>query len=300
MVDFWKLLTTPPPKVEIPVLENFINNIDAGISQWIAKQLLSLTQLLSTFLLSTPTELLQSKAFHTVYLTTTAIAYAGILPAVGYIGIRALLGKMDADEVFKSLGRLILVPLGISLAPKMTILFLQIMNSLSLALIRATPGVKIDEALVPAGLEIGLLIFTAIYLVMLVKLLLFYCYRNYAFLVMVALFPLVLLTYATGHISKIQRWVKELVTLLITQVVHALQLVILVSMTVIVGRTTEPGVPSILLQIGALMFMLKTPDWLAEYMHDTPDPITAINKIRNTLDINRINRRLTDVKKWFK
>jgi hypothetical protein len=174
------------------------------------------------------------------------------------------------------------------------------MNRLSLALLKAVPNVKIETVLAPSGLEIGLLIFTVIYLVMLVKLLLFYCYRNYAFLVMVALFPLILLTYVTGHINKIQRWIKELSTLLITQVIHALQLVILVSMTVVVGQTTRPGIPSILLQIGALMFMLKTPDWLAEYMHDTPDPIAAISKIRNTVDVSRITRRLADVKKWFK
>jgi hypothetical protein len=297
MVDFWKLLTTPPPKFEVPALENVINNIDAGISQWIAKQMLSATQLISSLLLSTPSELLKSKPFETIYLTTTAIAYAGILPSVGYIGIRALIGKMDAEEVFKNLGRLILVPVGIKIIPGLVILFLNIMNRLSLILIKAAPDVGIEKALSPAGLEIGLLVFTVIYLVLLVKLLLFYCYRNYAFLVMVALFPLIIMTYATGHIDKIKRWVKELSTLLLTQVIHALQLAILVSMTLVAGSNSEAGIPLILLQIGALMFMLKTPQWLEEYMHDTPDPVTAISKIRNSLDVKKLVKGVSSIVK---
>jgi hypothetical protein len=291
----WKFLNTPPPKPEIPALENFINQVDASFSKWIAEQIINFTKLLDQFLLSTPISLLESKAFHMVYLVSTGIALAGITPMVAVVGFKAMMGKMDGEEALKSLGRLALIPIGTFLAPGLIISFLKVMNALARILVYATPNINAKDNLFPAGLELGVLVFTVIYLVLVVRLLLYYCYRNYGLLFLVASFPVILLTYATGHIEKIRRWTKEMTALMLTQVIHAFQLLLLVVMTMIVGSGAEPGIPTICFQIGALLYMNKTPQWLADYIHEAPDPIAAAVKLKNSLDPTKLMRRLSSL-----
>ncbi len=278
----WQFLNTPPPKFEIPAIEKFMANCDSVISKWIAQQILNLTQVLDKYLLSTPVDLLHSKAFHMIYLLTTGIAFAALLPAVGVIGFKALNGKISGEEVLKQLGQLALVPLGIVIAPPIIIAFLTLMNTLARILVYATPLINdSDKILFPTGLELGLVIFTVIYIVLVIRLILYYCYRNYGLLFLVASLPLILLISAVGQAHRIQRWMKEMLALGVTQVIHALQLLILVAMTIVVGGNSEPGIPMICIQIGALLYMNKTPHWVEDYIHDAPDPVAVIEKARD-------------------
>lgn len=294
----WKFLNTPPPKPTIPALERLVSNFDNFLSRWIAEQILSITELFNTFLLSTPIEILQSRAFQKVYLVMLAIAYAAILPTVAYIGIKALLGHMDGEEVLKSLGRLVIIPIGVHIGPGIVTGFMGVMNTLARLLISATPMIKAsDQILSSTGLELGILIFTVAYLVLIFRLIMYYCYRNYALLFLTALFPLILLTYATGHTDKIQRWIREMTALLLTQVIHALQMVVLVAMTLFTGANSDPGIPLICVQIGALIFMNKTPQWLAEYIHDAPDPVAAVMRLKDMIDPSNFVRRVKNIVK---
>ncbi len=292
----WDFLNTPPPKPEIPIFTQAVEGVEGALSQWIAGQVLGVTQWLSTLLLYTPSAFLQSEAFKEIHGFVAALAYAGMVPVLAWAGIRTVVGKQTAEEAVRQVARFAVVPVGIHLTPPAVLMFLNLFNNLAGMILQAAP-LNPEQALTPPVFDVTLLIFLALYVWLAVQLVKFYCYRNYAIAVLVALSPLMLLAWAVDEGHKFQRWQGEVMALLTTQVAHALQLVILVAMTVGAGSVAEEGVPIIAIQVGALMFMTRTPEWLKEYMHTVPEGLSMQGLRRNTLTVNRLLRRVKGVLK---
>lgn len=275
--QIWQFLNSPAPKVHIPLLEKGIDGLDNILAKWFGTQLINLTRIVSDALLITPTEILTCEAFRRIYTIMTFIAYAAILPLVGWIALKSITNKATPEDTLKSIGRLLLVPIGIKIMPQIVMLFLKIVNSLAQILINSTP-VTINTALT-ANFEIGMILYLAIYLVLLITLIIFYCVRNYEILFMVSVFPLIILFYVLGQTEKMKKFTQKLSSLILTQLIYALQLVILVIMTTSLGGMNQK-IPLICVQIGALVSMIKTPSWLKEYMYDVPNPMSALNKLK--------------------
>lgn len=273
----WRLLNTPPPDLEIPFLHDLVQQTETAFMQWVAQQVVTLISWLSTLLLTTPSVFLESPEFVRVHRLVALLAIAAMLPVLGWIGLRTILGGSLPDDVGGAVGRMICGALSLEIVPVAVRMAINLFNNLSSILLQALPTVTPDQVLHPSGLELGMILFVGMYVFLVMKLVLYYAYRNYALIVLVALSPLMLLLWSLpGQSDRMGRWVREITVLLTTQVVHAIQLVILVAMTVGTSGTAI-GFPLLLVQIGGLMFMAKTPTWLADYMQEAPNPLLGVS-----------------------
>ena len=280
----WRLLTQPPPKVEIPLFSNLLDSMEDQLFQWISGHILSVTGQLSNLILYTPTDLLRSAEFQQVYNLVAGIALSLLLPVVGWIGFKHMVSDDESHELYVGLARVVAVPIFIKLAPYFANFVINIANSLAASFLSAQNGAKMGEALSPSSLQISLLIFLIIYLFLLLKLILYYCYRNYAILAFLLFSPLVIALWAIpSQTGKLDRLVKDFTSLLVTQVIHSIQLMLLIVMTTSVGRVVEPGFPLLLFQIGALQFMSTVPNWLRDYISEAPNPVIGLERAERYL-----------------
>ena len=249
------------------MVDDTFNRIEAKLILWATKQVAGLITWVSGIMLSTPLELLQSDAFNNLHNIMIKISLAFMVPILAWCGIRHIVGIDQASEVISTLTRMALVPILIKLIPWMIIMATEIFNKLSHMMTSNIKGFAPSEITNLQGAEVGILLFIVIYLYLVVRLILFYAYRNYAILALTLFSPFIVLMWAIpGGQDRLEKFKGEVISLLATQFLHSIQLVLLMGITVGIGGTSTGKTSVLLVQIGALMFMLRTPEWVESYL----------------------------------
>lgn len=266
----WKILVEPPNKPEIPFLESGLDHLNSMTASWLSRQVMEVTRWITVLLLHTPTAFLESEPFQQVYGFMSTLAFGLTVPAIMWVGFQAIRGATTVEEGINQAIRFTLVPIGVHLLPRMVLLSLNLFNNLTRLVLDTSP-IPPERALNPGVFSVTLILFLGLYVWLSIQLVRYYCYRNFALVVLVAFAPILFLTWAVDRGTRLTKWRDELIGLMTTQVVHALELVILVTMTVGAGSVADSGIPIIAIQVGALTFMVKTPEWLSGYIQTLPD-----------------------------
>lgn len=286
---FWWLVTTPPNKqfLEIPFFVELIDRSESAVFSWVAVQVMYVTQVFSSLLLSTPSEFILSQEFRDLYLFMNMVSLGMMLPIIGWSGLKNIMGRAEVEETVSLIYSLLYVPLYSAIAPAVLFLVINVGNNMAQLLLTVFLDVPVHEGLLPKTFQVGLFIFLVVYLVLLVRLIMFYCYRNYALLVLLVIAPVGFVFWSLPTQSKkMEKWAQEILSLIVVQVMHAVQLAILVTLTMGVNSITKNSSDVLFIQIGAMLFMISTPEWLKEYFYDygsepkfTGSGMRVVNKI---------------------
>lgn len=247
------------------------------LTEWLTQQVVQLTTWLGSILLSTPQVAMDSPGWQTVYRMVATAAYAAAVPVLAWVALQVVAGMQDHAALTGCVKRLVFMPIVVELTPRAVGAVMDLCNRVARAIVEANGAAQVPAANTQ-GAQLGLiLLMVIVYGVLLMRLVLYYAYRYYAVMVLTALAPLAMLVWiAPGGENRLTKWKDEIVALLVTQVVHALELLLLIVMTVGVGSAAQlQGFPLLTLQIGAVLYMLRTPELLREFM-SRADPVAEI------------------------
>lgn len=259
---WWLNLGTPPPetkKVTTSLLAPMIESLDKWFTESVLSGVDNLTSIIVDALLSTPLYFLNSRGFMSIYMYMAKLALVSLLPIIAWFGLKYMSGKMNENELIQSMKRIFILPMFILFSPFLIKKFIAVINKISIILLKtSTIGVTY-----PKNLDLVMIIACIIYAYLMFKLLIYYSFRNFGIVFLVAISPLLYLLWSfPNRYDRFDMWVSEITTLFLTQLAHVVQLILLMSIT----RKGFDGIPSLIMQIGALLYMVKTPDWLAKYV----------------------------------
>ncbi|MFW6016076.1 MAG: hypothetical protein ACOCRK_06530 [bacterium] len=255
---------TPSENLQLDISFGLTEKLEQPIIDFILNQISNITGLLIDTMLSAPLYFLRLQEFSSIHLLITKLALAAILPFVAWQGFKLMSNMITVEQLQESLKRVLLMPLFALLSPPLITSILSIVNQISITLLNTTTGA--EQAFRPKTLEITLIIFVGIYLYLMVKLLLYYSFRNFAIIFLIAFSPALYLVWSIpGKFDKLDVWINELSSLFLTQVIHVIELLLLLSLV----RISSAGFQGLLIQIGALLFMVETPDWLGKYIDNS-------------------------------
>jgi hypothetical protein len=258
----------------VPANLDPVNWVEVKLVQWAAGQVMGLTAWLTSSLFTTPLWFLETSAFRDAYALMDLLATTAMVPIVAWVGLRLLAGER-IEALFSTMGRLALAPILVKITPGLMRLGASTFDSLTRSMLSAMKGLQPFSGSSDAvSAEGGLVIFLIIYALLATRLILWYAYRNFALITMLALAPVVfVLSAIPGHRHALAKWVSDVSAFLTTQVCHALELLILAA---IVTRAADNAqgfqgyLATLMLQIGGLQFMVRTPDWLRDLFATPP------------------------------
>ena len=227
----------------------------ANISARITTEIISLVSYLPSIFLSMPVRFLESEGFQFIYniifVISSSIAAAVVLYQAFLIG----LGKNRIDDYIEMIVKLMFMPLFSYFADDVVIIFIKLANQMTDAILDAVHAVQ------PVGnfhlfsstlLGLAKLVFLVVFAFYMFKIFLHYARRNFRILELVAYAPIIyLISCIPRYNDKLDLWIHEISALLITQIVHSLEFLILSTLTVLAGESLAVFIT----QVGALMCM---------------------------------------------
>lgn len=256
-----KVMTYAPPEdAKVTLFENLTKQLDQKISGWLLEQVTRATQLLIKYLLSTPLHIMNSPYFREIYWLVAKLSLATLLPFLGYFGLRIITGQTRMEDVSRTFWRIMLMPAFILFAPYFVKKLILFINQISEILLNSK---SFTGGYVPQHLDIVTILVVISFLYLMFKLILYYAMRNFFLMAHVAISPVFYLIWSMpGRYDKFNKWCQEITTLLTTQLIHIIELLLLLSITKIDNNSFD----GLIFQIGALIVMNKTSDWIGEYL----------------------------------
>lgn len=253
------------------IVNTAFSNMNNRIIQWIVNQIISISDLLIDIMLEIPLKYMNSPGFKQLYLTITKLTFVIIAPIIMYFGFKMLTGRISEQELWESIKRFFFLPFFIILTPIFTRESILIVNRISNTLLSTSQQ---QIALYPEEIGAEFILITVIYSVYLTRILLWYALRNAKLIFLILTSPLLyLMGSLPKHFQILAKWQKDIVTLLLTQIAHIIQILILVTVTRIdIGVFEE-----MLFQVGCLILMSKTENWLVEQLGGNTTRLPELN-----------------------
>lgn len=246
--DFFSF--SPLVKLENWIMENIINSLD------------KLTGFLVDVMLKSPLFFLNTNTFEMIYYSTIAkFSVMMSLPVGAFVFLKMLAQKTPSNQIKESMIRIFLMPVFIGLSPVVLKKLLKLVTDISHTLYNTS---VINQNLqIGGGLDRAVLIIASIvYIFLLGKLTLYYSFRNFGIIFLLMISPFLYLFWCIpGRFDKINVWLEEITSLFVVQIIHIIQFLILLGLIKV-----SSGLEGVLLQIGALLFMSRTPEWLQKYI----------------------------------
>ena len=229
-----------------------------NLSGWIHDLTLKFTGYLQNILLTSPTIFIETNEFWRVYRKVTKLSILVLAYVFIRVSIMKILGKkVDIDGLFSRLFTYILLT---RVGPHLMIIVIDFFNQIVAELI------EFQQILKPEShSDLSLIIFLIIFIVMVVRLILWYFERMILLLLYTLLIPLILSLRCThAYFDVGNKLVKDIRDLLVTQVVHSLILLILGS--VVMAASGLNPVFRLGCQIGSLSLMNKIESKVVEFL----------------------------------
>lgn len=241
-------------------VDSFMKDINNKVVEFIVDQITNISDLLINLMLKMPLKFMSSKGFQDLYLMITKITLVTISPIVMFFGFKMVMGKISDSELWESIKRYFFLPFFVVAMPVIVKRMIFLVNRISNILLDSTQA---QFLFYPEQLEPELLLLAIIYAIYLTKMLLWYSTRNIKLLYLIIVSPLLYLLWSfPGKFEKFQKWTHEILALLITQIAHIIQLLILL----IITNTGIGGFEEMVMQVGALILMTQTENWLSGYI----------------------------------
>lgn len=241
-------------------VDSFMKDINNKVVEFIVDQITNISDLLINLMLEMPLKFMSSKGFQDLYLMITKITLVTISPIVMFFGFKMVMGKISDSELWESIKRYFFLPFFVVAMPVIVKRMIFLVNRISNILLDSTQA---QFLFYPEQLEPELLLLAIIYAIYLTKMLLWYSTRNIKLLYLIIVSPLLYLLWSfPGKFEKFQKWTHEILALLITQIAHIIQLLILL----IITNTGIGGFEEMVMQVGALILMTQTENWLSGYI----------------------------------
>lgn len=239
------------------IIDTAMARIEDVMIRYIIDQITDITDLLINLMLEIPLKYLTSPGFNNLYLMIIKLVFVVITPVVMYFGLQLVMGKVDEKELGESFKRFFFMPFFVLLLPIIIRRLIMIVNKISSTLLSNTQA---ELLLYPDELGPELLLLTIVYAVYLTKVLLWYALRNAKLIFLVIASPLLYLNWCLpNNFSKMKSWTDDITSLLLTQIAHIIQVLILMVIT----QTRIGTFEGMLFQVGCLILMTRTESWLA-------------------------------------
>lgn len=244
----WRFLNDDPEfKLLEPLSDALTSFIDGKILKAIYQGIIGLIQFLQRIILTTPSDYMKTSAFWEIYRIMMMLSLAVIFIVILVLAFL----KLSGYKLETAINKLIPFPVLAIVAPYVLLRFVDIFNRITRLIIN-TDGIVIPEV-TTGGSIAGILLFMAAFAILSIKLIFFYAKRMIKIILFAVLFPVIYAFWVLPFYNSINRWVDEIFTLLFSQVIHALILLILG--TVIMGASEINNTMTIVYQVGALGVM---------------------------------------------
>lgn len=249
-----------------------IFRIEQNIYAWLLERIVAMVNFVAKILLTTPLGIFDSPGFNSAYDSICDLAMI-ILPVCwAILGLAMLIGYVRPHELYNAVPRVITGLVVMFFAPKVFRFIVEVFNVLSKAILY-TPDVALQIRITGGlALQYTALFFLIVYLVAIIALIIYYAYRSFGIMFLVAITPIMAVLYMfPRQEARIKFWLRMLMVLIVTQVIHSLELMIFNA--IMVGLAGSEGVLGVLTaQIGAVIFMLRTPKLLGSMLAASSGP----------------------------
>lgn len=267
-----------PEGFDIDISFGIIEKLDNALIDWISQQVSNLTSLFFNLILNVPLQFFETLAFKKLYKLSIIIVLAIISPIVIYHSFKFISGKIDFNEMFSLIKKLMLAPLYIIATPYVIKNLLIIVNQVCKILLEIPDSQIFIRS---ESIDFGTILYVVIIIYYLFKLSLYYSGRNVLIAFITTIFPLIyLLSCIPSKYDKLDKFINELSSLILTQFVHVMQLLIMFALTDIQSNN---NLVELSLKAGALWVMQNAPNWVSSYI-DTK--ITGVSDINFNKQIN--------------
>lgn len=275
------------PNIE-SVIDNAFLRGEARVVAWLTEKVTDVTASVAGTLLHTPTAFLESESFRQVYGQVVVMADVLLLPMVAGYGLATVLGwHEDTEGVAK---RLATAALAINVAPTGVRWLVEVGNALAAYV---ASGATIVSPIIndPRGAETGLLLFLVIYAYLIVKIALQAARRTFGLVGWTALAPVVWMSsFLPGQEHRGQWWLGKVFGLVAEQVAVAVELALMVRLTMTPSVAAVPPAQVFLFQAGALLFAAETPSIVQEWVATGAQPKNLGRAALDLLTLRRLRQ----------
>lgn len=270
-------------------------SIEGKAVAWLIQKITGVTSNVAGTLLHTPTAFLESPAFTGIYRQVVLMADAILLPAVAGYGLAVVLGwREDTEGVVKRLATAALV---INAAPIGVRWLVEAGNALA-AYVASGAAIAAPIVNDPRGAETGLILWVLVYLYLVMRVALQSARRTFGLVAWTALAPLVwMFSFLPGQAHRGSQWISKVVGLVIEQVAVAIEMALMVRLTMAPAIADVPAGQVILFQAGALLFATETPAIVQEWAATGGHPRDLGKAAMDLLTLRRLRQQVgTQVK----
>ncbi|MFW6016636.1 MAG: hypothetical protein ACOCRK_09370 [bacterium] len=250
--EIWLFLNKTPPKNEFiqDNLEKITNVIENYTIRYLFKIILSTIQFLEEIILTTPSSYMRTKPFWEIYQLIIYLSLAILVIVFFLFALEILKSKEINSSII--INKILIYPIGVIICPYILLKTIDIFNKITSLLITHN-AIRVPQQST-FGSILGLLIYFIIIAILSYKLIYFYAKRFIKIILFAVLCPIILAAWCLPKYSNIvNNWIDYILGLLISQVFHALLLLILGKIVMGVSGLNNPL--SLIFQIGALGVM---------------------------------------------
>ena len=274
------------------IKESVVDTVTAAPRQWLGDLAESIRQFLLDITVSglgelivrTPDVVTGNEPLMKAYNTLASMARGAMLLLVVLLGWRRMVGY-DDTQWWQLLQRGFIA--NIFMSSTVTLFLFRTMIQLNNALIKAllegtVKTIAVERMVSPVSGTITMLIFTVIFIALMLRLFIEYLIRLLEILYCIVSAPIAWFLYimpTTAHIT--QTWLSNSISLVFTQFFLAVRLVVFSLLTAgLAGSST--GIVDWLFQtmlgIAGLVFVLKTPAWMAQMTYNSNVSLIGLSR----------------------
>ena len=295
-MTLWDILNYSPGE------DTGLINTDSFVN-WVHTHIVSTTQFFQEILMTTPTVFMTTEGFWFVYRQTTKLSIVILFIVFCDISVRKLLGKrVDTNGLLeKVMAYAILTKVG----PHIMIKVIELFNRIVAILIKTQDGIVPAEG---TGSSLAIIFFLVVFIVMVLRLLLFYFERLIWLIFYTIIIPVVLALRCSVRFKHLgSNLTGEIMNLLVVKVAHALVLLILG--TIIMGVSELDPFLALGCQIGALSSMTKMEEKIITFFagcaakYNAPDIHEGLERYQKYYSqyssVKRVATNIKFIKKLF-
>lgn len=279
-------LTSVPTK---PQIDAGTWNLEGKAVAWLIEKLTGVTSSVAGTLLHTPTVFLESEAFTTIYRQVVLMADSILLPVVAGYGLAVVMGwHEDTEGVVKRLATAALV---INAAPVGVRWLVEAGNALA-AYVASGAAIAAPIINDPRGAETGLILWVLVYLYLIMRVALQSARRTFGLVAWTALAPFIwMFSFLPGQAHQGTRWISKVVGLVVEQVAVAIEMALMVRLTMTPAIANVPAGQVLLFQAGALLFAAETPAIAQEWVATGAQPRDLGKAAMDLLTLRRLRQQ---------
>lgn len=237
-------------------------------------------------MLKTDSFFIKSPIIKKIYYVVLGIVGAMATLLFTFIGLCSIVGRrVEIEDVIMKIvfSGMILVATLFSVEYA-----INLSNAITRKIISGTIGLDFVQEWIESSPDtILFLIFIVIVAIFSVRLLIFYYIRFFEIISIYLFSPVAVFFWLGGKEGVLKTCLKELLVLIFTPCVHAIQLAILVGVSMSPITYFSNVNDQVLLTIAALITMLKTPIWLHGLVHQSGDPYQMVSRAFDFMTFKR-------------